>query len=76
VLLSLHGLDISKARDMCKENVDTFYYNLEQLYAHHGYTPNHIWNSGEIGAQAGRSGGGRVFAHRGTKNVHSIIPNE
>jgi hypothetical protein len=76
VLRSSQGLDISRARGMCKENVDTFYHNLEQLYAQHGYTPDHIWNSDETGAQAGKSGRGRVFAHRGAKNVHSVIPNE
>jgi hypothetical protein len=28
------------------------------------------------GCKQSKSGGGRVFAHRGAKNVHSIIPNE
>ena len=61
---------------MCKGNVDTFYHNLEQLYAQHGYMLDRIWNFDEIRTQAGKSGGGRVFAHRSAKNVHSLIPNE
>jgi hypothetical protein len=76
VLRSSQGLEIARARGMCKENVDTFYHNLSELYAEHEYAPDHIWNSDETGAQAGKSGGGRVFAHRGAKNMHSVIPNE
>jgi hypothetical protein len=76
VLCSSQVLDISRARGMCKENVDTFYHNLEQLYAQHGYMPNRIWNFDETRVQAGKSGGGRVFACRGAKNVHSLIPDE
>ena len=61
---------------MCKENVETFYHNLQQLYSEHQYAPDHIWNSDETGAQGGKSSGGRVFACRGAKDVHTVIPNE
>jgi hypothetical protein len=75
-LRSSQGLEIARARGLCPANVATLYGNLASLYAEHSYAPDHIWNSDETGAHAGRSGGGRVFARRGASNVHSIIPNE
>ena len=42
----------------------------------HKYVPDHIWNSDESRAQAGKSRNGTVFVHRGAKNIHTIIPNE
>jgi hypothetical protein len=56
--------------------VDTLYQNLTELYGEYQYAADHIWNSDETGAQASKSIDGRVFAHRGAKNVHSVIPNE
>jgi hypothetical protein len=55
------GVEIAQARGLCLENVATFYQNFEQLYEQHHYSPDHIWNSDETGAQVGRSGGTRVF---------------
>jgi hypothetical protein len=46
------------------------------MYEEHYYPPSHLWNCDEMGAQVGRNGGGRVFAKCGSRNVHSIIPNE
>jgi hypothetical protein len=75
-LRSSQGLELARARGMCPENVSTFYENLKLLYTQHNYAPDHIWNCDETGAQAGRSGGGRVFARKGVRNVHTVIPNE
>jgi hypothetical protein len=41
-----------------------------------GTNPSHIWNADESGAQASRSGGGRVLAKTGAHNVHIITPNK
>jgi hypothetical protein len=73
---SSQGLDIARARGLCPENVATFYHNLRTMYEEHQYPPSHLWNCDKTGAQAGRNGGGRVFAKSGSRNVHSIIPNE
>jgi hypothetical protein len=76
-LRSTQGLEVNRARNLCPENVSSFYHNLQTLYGQHKYNSNHIWNCDESGAQAGRNGGGTlVFARRGSKAVHSIIPDE
>ena len=54
------GLEFSRARGLCRENVRSFYSNLEQLYNKENYPAKRIWNSDETGAQADRNGGGRV----------------
>jgi hypothetical protein len=61
---------------MCPENVTSFYDDLKLLYTQYNYAPDHIWNCDETGAQAGHTGGGRVFARRGARNVHTVIPKE
>lgn len=70
------GLDTGKARNLCKDSVQSLYSNLEFLYSKHAYDANHIWNVDESGAQARRNGGGMVIARTGSKNVHSIIPDQ
>jgi hypothetical protein len=45
---------------LCKDNVKTFYDNLETLYNLHNYTPDRIWNYDNSRAQAGKNGGGGV----------------
>ena len=70
------GLDVARAKGLCPTNVSTFYANLQELYEKHDYPPERIWNCDESGAQAGRNGGGRVWAKRGSRSVHSVIPNE
>ena len=75
-LQSSEGLEIARARGLCLINVATLYGNLVSLYAEHSYACDHIWNLDETGAEAGRSGGGHIFARRSTSNVHNIIPNE
>jgi hypothetical protein len=73
----MQGLEVNRARNLCPTNVLSFYHNLQTLYVEHKYSANHIWNCDESGAQAGRNGGGTlVFARRGSKAVHSIIPSE
>ena len=36
------GLDVARAKGLCPENVETFYKNLEDLYAKYQYPPEHI----------------------------------
>ena len=70
------GLDVARAKGLCPAKVSTFYANLQELYEKHDYPSKRIWNCGESGAQAGRNGGGRVWAKRGSRSVHSVVPNE
>jgi hypothetical protein len=77
VLRSSQGLEVNRARGLCPENVQNFYHNLLTLYDLHKYGPRQIWNCDESGVQAGRNGGRTlVFAKRGSRIVHSIIPNQ
>jgi hypothetical protein len=77
ILRSAQGLEVNRARNLCLENVQSFYHNLESLYTKHNYDANHVWNCDESGAQTGRNGGGTlVFARRGSKSVYNIIPDE
>jgi hypothetical protein len=46
------ALEIARARGLCKDNVKSFYDNLQN------YSPDRIWNYDELGAQAGKNGGG------------------
>lgn len=75
-LRSVQALEMARARSLYPENVASFYQNLQEAYEEHSYDPSYIWNADESGAQAGRSGGGRVPAKTGTQNVHIITPNE
>jgi hypothetical protein len=76
-LRSSQGLEVNRAKNLCPENVASLFGNLQILYAQHSYAPDHIWNCDETGIQAGRNGGGTlVFAKKGTKSVHSIIPDQ
>lgn len=59
------GLEFARAKGLCAENVASFYNNLEQAYQAQNYPPDRIWNCDESGAQAGRNGGGLVWAKRG-----------
>ena len=70
------GLEFARAKGLCAENVASFYNNLEQAYETQNYPPERIWNCDESGAQAGRNGGGLVWAKKGSKTVHSLMPNE
>lgn len=70
------GLETSRARGLCQENVQSFYHNLSHLYDTNSYSPDRIWNCDETGAQAGRNGGALVLARRGSRNVHQVMPDE
>lgn len=76
VLRHSQGLDKSRARGLCKENVQSFYSNLSKLYDMHAYPPSRVWNCDESGCQAGRNGGCLVLARKGARSVHSIIPDQ
>ena len=70
------GLEIARAKGLCAENIKSFYSNLSSLYDKEKYPPYRIWNCDETGAQAGRNGGGLVWAKKGTRSVHNLMPNE
>jgi hypothetical protein len=70
------GLESGRAKGLSAENVASFYKNLESLYAEHEYSSDRIWNCDESGAQAGRNGGALVLAKRGSRAVHSTIPDQ
>ena len=59
------GLEQSKAKGLCPENVASLYDNFLDMYTRHKYPTTHIWNCDESGAQAGRNGRGCVLAKRG-----------
>jgi hypothetical protein len=68
---------VKRARNLCPENVASLFGNLQLFYSTHSYLPDHIWNCDEAGAQASRNGGGTlVFAKKGCRSVHSIIPDQ
>jgi hypothetical protein len=46
------------------------------MYNTHKYPTKNIWNCDESGAQAGRHGGGLVWARKGSQTVHSLMPNK
>ena len=75
-LRNSEGLEFSRTRGLCPENERSFYNNLKQLYSKENYPPERIWNSDETGAQVGRNGGGRVWAQKGSRSVHKVLPNE
>jgi hypothetical protein len=73
ILRVAQALEASRARGLCKENVQSFYDNLSELYTLHKYPPERIWNCDETGTHAGRTGGGVVIARRGVYCVHFIV---
>ena len=76
VLKVPQGLNHRKAKTLNLGNVAIFYSNLDLLYQEHKYTPNCIWNIDESRCQASQNGLGKVFAKRGVRGVHQIIPAE
>ena len=76
VLRQAQGLELNRAKNLCSSMIEVFYENLENLYNKHHYQPSEIWNVDESGANAGKNGVGRVFVAKGTRSVHSMIPNE
>ena len=75
-LRSAQGSEEGRARALNPSNVASFYKNLEEAYDRHRYPAAYIWNADESGAQAGKNGGATlVFARRGTRSVHTTVPN-
>jgi hypothetical protein len=70
------ALEASRARGLCKENVQSFYDNLSELYTLHKYPPERIWNCDETGMHAGRTGGSVVIARRGAHRMYHIVPDQ
>jgi len=58
------GLEQSRAKGLCPENVASLYDNLQDMYTRHKYPETHIWNCDESGAQAGRNGEGVFWLKR------------
>jgi hypothetical protein len=50
--------------------------NLKALYEIHHYDAHHVWNANETGAQACRGGGALIIAKKGSRVVHSVIPDD
>ena len=76
VLKQAQGLEVNRVKNLCPSMVQVFYENLENLYNKYHYQPSEIWNVYESKANASKNGVGRVFAAKGTRSVHSMIPNE
>jgi hypothetical protein len=74
--LVAQALEIARAKGLCRDNVRSFYGNLQTLYSLHKYTPDRIWNCDESGAQAGKNGGGVVIVRTGARRAHSVVPNQ
>ena len=70
------GLDHKITRVLSLENAAKFYSNLEVLYLEPNYLENCIWNVDESGCQANQNRLGKVFAKRGVRGIHHIIPSE
>ena len=67
---------MNRARNLCPSLIQTFYENLQSMYNQSGYSPFHIWNVDESGANASRNGIGKVFASKNLRNIHILTPNE
>jgi hypothetical protein len=76
ILRVAHVLEAARARGLCKENVQSFYENLNELYTLHKYLPERIWNYDESGTQTRNTCGSIVIARRGTCHVHTIVPDQ
>jgi hypothetical protein len=72
----LQALEIARARGLYRDNVKSFYENVQILYSLHKYTPDRIWNCDESGVQARKNGGGVVIARTGARRVHSVVPDQ
>jgi hypothetical protein len=75
--LSIHQakrLEVSKAQGLIQQSCQTFYNNLQLLYNKHNYDVNHIWNSDEIGIQAGKQARAKILAKHGSQQVYITIP--
>lgn len=70
------GLEVSRARGLCSENVASFYNNLQKLLDSWMYSHDRLWNCDEIGAIAGKGGGAMVVAEKGIRSVHQVTPDQ
>ena len=76
IMRSSEALDVNSAKTLNIEIVTQFYQNLEELYPQHNYDSWQMWDCDEIGTQANKIGEGTIIVTRGTKNVHTIIPQD
>jgi hypothetical protein len=65
------ALETGRTKGLCKESIQSLYSNLE-----HHYEAQQIWNVDKSGVQAGRNDGRMVIVRTGSRNVHSIIPDQ
>ena len=69
-------LEVNWVRNLCPSEVHTYYANLEHIHKQKIYQLSYIWNVDESRTNASRNGMSRVFAPRGSRNVHTLILNE
>jgi hypothetical protein len=74
--MKVSEITTARARGLYRDNVRSFYENLQTLYSLQKYTPDCIWNCDEFDAQAGKNGGGVVIARTGAQRVHSVMPDQ
>jgi hypothetical protein len=75
-LRTIGVLEAAHAKELCKENIQSFYENLGKLYTLHAYPAHLVWSSDEVGCQAGKNYGGVVIAPVGARRVQSIVPDQ
>ena len=76
IICQSQSLKFSRAKGLNAEKAASFYKHLQKLYEKYSYPPTHVWNCDKSGAQAGRTGQGRVWAQKGVHLVHKLAPNE
>jgi hypothetical protein len=69
------ALEIARARGLCRDNVRSFYENLQTLYSLYKYTLDCIWNCDESSAQAGKNRRGVIIVRIRIRWVHSVVPD-
>jgi hypothetical protein len=73
-ICQVEGLAVCKTQGLTLNTCNFFYTNLQALYNQHNCVLNHVWNSNEIGIQAGKKVGIKVLAKRRSNVVYITIP--
>lgn len=72
----LQALETARARRLCRDNVRSFYENLQTLYNLYKYTLDRIWNCDKSSAQARKNGGRVVIVRIGAQHVHYVVRDQ
>lgn len=67
---------MNRAKSFNKENVGTFFADLEKLYLEKSYEPQRIWNMDETGFPTVPTKEGKMIAEKGTKRVGKMTAQE